>query len=235
MGRTATSGSLSPANSSMDVAASSNQENQHPANSIKPTKEKDSSGPNGIYPTKLEERKATLGRNLANSSKQDSLDKYERGVKKAMSLQIEHEKLVSKDAVLEERRTLLSRLVRRTSSMPASIHRSDEKTVVEESEEFSNAGSKSGVPEVVAQRDSITAVSSLGFQEQQEGRDTPCIVTCKKDPSVVSSLGKSKCSAKSNSEQVPSVIACEGNGDLEESLGFSLNASGFIGATDKET
>ena len=209
----------------------------------KPTLSKSTAGPDGLYPTKLEERKSFVARSLSKCP----LNKNRRlsGVKKASSLQAGLEK-TTKNTDLQERRALLSRLTRRTVSLPTA--RSDEKTVkdMELSQEFS-VDAASEVPKVVTMhgRDSVTAVSSLGQQEKSEGPVK--VVLCPHDSSLVSSLRESRGTTIYSDDgaasvdhrkhrKVPSVIACvpHTNG-FEESLGqFSFDGRAKSDSSEEE-
>jgi len=203
----------------------------------KPTLSKSTAGPEDLYPTKLEERKSFVARDLSKCP----LNHIRRfsGMKKASSLQAGLEK-TTKNTDLQERKALLSRLTRRTVSLPTA--RSDEKTV--QADEFSVDAAASGVPQVVTMHGRDSVVSSLGQQEKSEGPVK--VVLCRHDSSLVSSLLESRGTIYSGDgaasvdhrmhRKVPSVIACvpHTNG-LEESLGqFSFDGRGKSVSSEEE-
>lgn len=175
-------------------------------------------------PRKQEECKTALARirtkvPMKEGTKRDA-------VKKAKSLQLEHEGM-TKGARLQERKTLMSRLVQRAVSCPTP-RQTDDKTAADDvSADFSQlVAPKQKIPKVVVGQDSVSAISSLEFSEADT---TPGVVEFKKgDRSTVSSLGGGKTDciisiAVNKSDNVPSIIGCVETDDLQaSSLSFSV-------------
>ena len=187
-----------------------------------------------LNPFKREERKAILALLRTKSATKKCGER--EVVKKAKSLQWEHEGLACKSGTVLERQALMSRLVRRAVSFPihhttpSSVH---DKTVEEDEqhefllEEESRQHNIIPVVYVVVaavNRDAMSAVSSIGFP------DVPGIVECTavSDLSVVSSLGNSRCGrpmAMNEQVKVPSIIKIVHSEDLQDSLDYSFSGS----------